>query len=383
MVLRRLNTVTGYMLYLFRKQLATKTKCQFHDQQSPPIGMDEMFAEECRAVTLQMVRAFLNPVGLSWDVDAYRMQCAKQHIWSGMQPKESNLAHEFPSCRSGIRAVRGPRTVVDKYGRIVMWILPDILPPRIQLAMRNGGMMMSSDFKTPSSSQQTGGSWRYDPSLFSEMNDGLPPGVLNISAAWFMNGWEGRQDGLITSPFLAKESGQEWMTAFFEPGAVISGILRIMHPDQYRMGFEILSKLALYAKVEEALLQWPSIFNAITVISNRHCPMHRDTKGAFHLFDILVTSGEYTTAPLIILPIGLQVPNSAGTILGFSGAAFRHGVAPADGTRLCHAFYMRVSLQSFTDTRPCSWMTQEVYRDCLGEENSAITGVLHLDPMSI
>lgn len=50
-----------------------------------------------------------------------------------MQTKELRLAAEFPSLRQGRRSIHVPKTVVDRYGRILVWNLPGILPERIQV----------------------------------------------------------------------------------------------------------------------------------------------------------------------------------------------------------------------------------------------------------
>ncbi|KAK7682188.1 hypothetical protein QCA50_014775 [Cerrena zonata] len=247
--------------------------------------------------------------------------------------------------------------------------------------MQRCAALLQAELSSVTASTGSAASWRMDPSLWSQWPGSIKSGLVNFSGAWFMNGWTGRGDGLVSSPLLQKEMGKRWCEEFFECGAIVSGLLRIMHPDQYRMGYEVLKHLASNAHVEEALQRWPSIFNAITLISNRHCPMHRDNKGTFHLFDILVTTGSYSTAPFCSLPLGIQVGNMPGTVLGFSGSAIRHGVAPADGARICHAFYMRGSLQEFSGVRPCTWMTQEVYRQCIGSKKSKHVGPLHLDPM--
>ncbi|KAK7676856.1 hypothetical protein QCA50_020192 [Cerrena zonata] len=210
-------------------------------------------------------------------------------------------------------------------------------------------------------------SWRFLSTLFSQVNDSIPPGLINFSAAWFMLGREGREDSLITSPILRSARGKQWMRDMAEAGTLLSGVLRIMHPDQYRMGYEVMTGLMHYEQVNLALSTWPSVFNAATVISNRCCPMHRDNKGSFPLFDILISTGDYSNAPISILPVGIQFPNSPGSMCGFSGFGFRHGVAGADGARICHAFYMRRELQIFTGVVPCSWMTQDVYRRWIGE----------------
>ena len=192
---------------------------------------------------------------------------------------------------------------------------------------------------------------------------------------------KGRNDGLRSSPFLKSTDGQQWLERSILSSAVLSGILRIMHPQQYRAGVEALQRLHHYPNAPSELQRWPSIFNAITIISSRHCPMHRDTGGDFHMYDILASIGDYTSARMCLMPLGIQISNSPGTVVGYSGLAIRHGVAPADGPRVCHALYMRSSLQEYTGVRPCGWMQQECYRRWIGD--TPLVHSLHLDPFCI
>ena len=157
------------------------------------------------------------------------------------------------------------------------------------------------------------------------------------------------------------------MRSFMEVGAVLSGILRIMHPDQYRLGRDTIGTLRQYAHVREALMKWPTVFSAITLIANRACPMHREPKGHFQLFDLLVSVGTHTCAPLMVQPFGVQVKNSPGTICGFSGRFCRHGVTFADGARIAYALYMKPEMSRFGNVYPCHWMTQDTYRQYIGK----------------
>ena len=144
-------------------------------------------------------------------------------------------------------------------------------------------------------------------------------------------------------------------------GSVLSGILRIIHPDQYRAGVEVMCIMQHRCTQNQYLSRWTSVFNAITLISDRHCPMHRDVGGDFHLYDMLISVGSYSSAPMCLMPLGVQVPNSPGTLVAFSGTGLRHGVASANGHRICHALYMRRSLQLYCAVNPCGWMTQECF----------------------
>lgn len=173
------------------------------------------------------------------------------------------------------------------------------------------------------------------------------------------------------------------MTEFQIAGALISGILRITHPDQYRMGYQTLRHLAEIPQVASTLRRWPTVFHAITLICNRSSPLHRELKGNLSFFDLLVSVGDYRYAPLQLGPVGLQLPNTAGSIAAFSGKGFLHGAAMPDGPRVCHSFYMRKDLQEFTGVMPCQFMTQDMYRPHLGAVFNSRSFVFQDDPFCI
>ena len=129
---------------------------------------------------------------------------------------------------------------------------------------------------------------------------------------------------------------------------------------------ETIKAMEAYKHVRASVKRWPTIFSAITVIANRACPMHREPNGDFHLFDILVSAGSYTSAPFLAEPLGVQLRNGPGTVFGFSGRLCRHGVTFADGERIAYALYMRPEVARFGNVYPCSWMTQDMYREYLG-----------------
>ena len=179
--------------------------------------------------------------------------------------------------------------------------------------------------------------------------------------------YQGRSDGIVTSPCLRTLDGDEWLRRSVFIGSVLSGVLRIIHPDQYRAGMEVMRSMRRSILENRCLSRWPSVFNAITLISDRHCPMHRDSGGAFYLYDMLISVGSYTSAPMCLMPLGVQVRNSPGTVVAFSGSAIRHGVAEADGHRICHALYMRESLHRYCGVQPCGWMTQNCFAPWIGK----------------
>lgn len=191
---------------------------------------------------------------------------------------------------------------------------------------------------------------------------------------------KGRHDGFKSSPILSKPSGLSWMSEILEASAVISGMLRIMHPDQYRMARDMLWVSRADTALQPVLAKWPSVFTAISIIANRISPLHREQHGDNRFFDILLSCGQYTVASIELQPLGFHIPNGPGTVIGCSGKAIRHGTAESDGTRICVAFYMRTSVQSFLRVRPCQYMVQEVYRPWIGAVNNTVYKSLSKDP---
>ncbi|KAK7681501.1 hypothetical protein QCA50_015233 [Cerrena zonata] len=379
-----MHQTSTYMLQCYTTLLHATTHGDDYHRPGKPSHLSEEFTADCHSVISMMVRAFLNPVPTTWDVANYCHDLAQIGTSLGRKgKKEAKLWKRYPWVDSCIRSISSARTVVDCYGRIMTWILPDILPVRMQEMLYNATVDINNDLAGGPDVKNPGCSWRLDPSLFTRTSDNDPIGVLNFSPAWFMNGWEGKHEGLATSPFLRSPRGRQWVQGVSEVGMLLSGVLRIMHPDQYRMMYETQKAIATDSRFEASISNWPFIFNATTIVANRRCRLHRDTRGSMQLFDLLVSVGRYQNAPFFLHPAGLQIPNSPGTIVAFSGKAFPHGVAKANGSRVCHAFYMRQSLQIFTKVRPSEWMKQEVYRQWVGPVQSDRLRDMHTNPFEL
>ena len=70
---------------------------------------------------------------MSWDAETYRLECAARKIWSGLQTTELGIEHDFPPVTPGIHSITKPSTIVDSAGRILCWILPDLLPSKLEV----------------------------------------------------------------------------------------------------------------------------------------------------------------------------------------------------------------------------------------------------------
>jgi hypothetical protein len=73
----------------------------------------------------------------------------------------------------------------------------------------------------------------------------------------------------------------EFLQAIARPAAIVSAALHLMHPEQYFNGIRNMSALQQLAlsgqlAIEHVIYHWASVFNALSIISNRESPFHRD-----------------------------------------------------------------------------------------------------------
>lgn len=208
----------------------------------------------------------------------------------------------------------------------------------------------------------------------------LVVGAVNMSPAWFQQGHEVFsaltrssnvliiQDGatpLEASANLKKNTSPDcrrWLEEMSETSALFSAMLRIMHPDQYAAGREAVEelftspeKLADPEDTISLLPLWSSVFNGVSIISNRESPPHRDSKTRFEWFDILTTNGNYSDGWLNLPGLQLKLAYNPGTVVAFSGKLLLHEVKAVEGDRVCLAYYMRDCIHKFLGVGPAGW----------------------------
>ncbi|KAI0074723.1 hypothetical protein K474DRAFT_1709604 [Panus rudis PR-1116 ss-1] len=115
------------------------------------------------------------------------------------------------------------------------WILPNVLPPRIQVALFDAAKLCEPWLarKYNKYIHHSSPPWRADPQYFRTGLPDLAPGVIDVSTGWYMTGHEHSGKPPSASPMLRHWRGTEWSTLMRKPAALVSGLLRIMHPDQY------------------------------------------------------------------------------------------------------------------------------------------------------
>ncbi|KAG0692170.1 hypothetical protein DFH29DRAFT_882933 [Suillus ampliporus] len=171
------------------------------------------------------------------------------------------------------------------------------------------------------------GNWRTNQRWFkpSSEDDVLTPGCINVSPAWFQQGYKNQLDPQVSAS-LKGASSEKILKAIARPAAIATAALRVMHPEQYWAGLRAFGSLGEKAqskellKMSETLQYWASVFNSLSVISNRQTPNHRDHLSIPECFDILTSVGNYSNArmsmPSLQLEFRYQALNSRNSGFG-------------------------------------------------------------------
>ncbi|KAG2737322.1 hypothetical protein P692DRAFT_20762067, partial [Suillus brevipes Sb2] len=124
------------------------------------------------------------------------------------------------------------------------------------------------------------------------------------------------------------------------------------------------------------LQYWASVFNTLSIISNRETPNHRDHLSMPECFDILTTAGNYSNARMSMPSLQLEFKYDPGCMIAFSGRIVRHGVHAVQGDRIAWAWYMRDSVHIYAGVVrpvPCLGSRGELYLPCSGFPAYVIT----------
>ena len=167
-------------------------------------------------------------------------------------------------------------------------------------------------------------------------------------------------------------AGGRWASEMEESSALIGSILGITHPELYQQGIEALTLLssdgAKFVDDQDQLMRalkvWTSPFTALSVITNRSTPAHRDTKGRNEWLDFVVALGEDDSVGVMTFPgLGLSVGYNPGTVIALAGKVIRHAADFEGGERACIAYYMRNKVQERLGIPAGTWMNCSMYDD--------------------
>ena len=148
-----------------------------------------------------------------------------------------------------------------------------------------------------------------------------------------------------------------------ESGALISAVLRVVHPELYAAGRDTLLLAATNPIIAAILEHWPTVFHGVQVVSNRETPYHRDVSGCPQWLDMLISLGTHQRTTLVARNLGMQIAYEPGTLVLLNGLLVHHGVAPSVPDRLCYAWWMSEALYSNHGGCPVGWPSRRMYPD--------------------
>lgn len=106
--------------------------------------------------------------------------------YTGNDVREETLQKSFKPLKTNHLEIT-PCTITDRHGQLLLWYLPNILRPERRESMFADLKMLEPALKMD---RKTSKSWRTSSEYYHSVLDGLKPGSLNISLAWFEQGHE-------------------------------------------------------------------------------------------------------------------------------------------------------------------------------------------------
>ena len=165
-----------------------------------------------------------------------------------------------------------------------------------------------------------------------------------------------------STPLMSTPEGQKYFTHMREMAILIAGILRIMHPDLYCIGYQSMENIKKkHPDLKELIQKWGHPFTAGSFISNQDTPLHRDRESRHPYYDFLTSVGPFPISVMQLHSVGFHCQIKPGGAVAFCGSVVVHEVRQLLGDRLCGAFYMRGCVHASTGIMPTGWMDQSQY----------------------
>ncbi|KAG1868927.1 hypothetical protein C8R48DRAFT_671481 [Suillus tomentosus] len=245
---------------------------------SPNLDTDLVMA--CDRLADVLIKASKNPIQMQMDIARYSKLISPKDTGHN-ENREARLLERCPPGHEGKRLVDEPAIILDASGAIIAWYLPDALTDTTQKEIREATDLLAPSLEKSNVS---------DPEVSASLKG---PSCENI------------------------------LKAIARPAAIASAALRVMHPEQYWAGLRTLSNLGNIAvskdlpQMPEALQYWASVFNTLSIISNRETPHHRDHMSIAECFDILTTVGDYSNARMTMPNLQLEFKYNSGCMIAF------------------------------------------------------------------
>jgi hypothetical protein len=144
----------------------------------------------------------------------------------------------------------------------------------------------------------------------------------------------------------------------------MSAVLSVTQPALYALNRESLLRLSNSPELKDHVAVWGFAFNAITIISNRLSPNHRDRKsGRPEYSDVLVSLGGDAETVLDLVTLGIRCRYSSGSAAVFSGNVILHGASESLSDRVCIAGYTRPAVHCSVGVGATTWATLDELLD--------------------
>ncbi|KAG2039583.1 hypothetical protein BDR03DRAFT_1008902 [Suillus americanus] len=198
---------------------------------SPNLDTDLVMA--CNQLVDRLIKPYKNP-----NADQYCKLISPKDMGHN-EEREARLLERCPPGHEGTKLINIPATILDAFGAIMAWYLPDTLTDATQKEI-----WAATDLLAPmlEKSVKLDGIWHTNQEWFtpSSENDVLTPGCINLSLAWFQQGHENQSDPEVSASLKGPSSE---VKAIARPAAIATAALRVMHPQQYWTGLQAFASL--------------------------------------------------------------------------------------------------------------------------------------------
>ena len=155
------------------------------------------------------------------------------------------------------------------------------------------------------------------------------------------------------------ESGVAFLQDMKETNALISGIFRMLHPDQCRHGLAFYEDLRRFPDIADITRHWASAFTAFQVINNRTSPPHTDRGTSYGALDVLTAIGDFKGGHIHTPNLPVDFAQEPGCVLALATRVIPHGVQPYEGNRISIAWFMKDDVMSWAQLPQTTWMSKE------------------------
>lgn len=279
-----------------------------------------------------------------------------------------------PHLQDNLRDIDEPCVITDCEGRIITWFLPGVLDKCLlvgscpssctswslidgQAKLNEGAKQLSSMLeKSIPKKAASKCPWRLQPKSFVvSANGDFVPGCKDFSGSWFAQAhnsevwilwynyfslqyWlkrlQNTRKWYYYKPSVSYRDCKcdEWSKTMEEVQPIANALTLFTAPKLFHAGSQSIKKVKQFHSGNnppflKKVLDWPSVYSGITVISNRKTEYHNDKGGYASAFDLLFSCGTHMKCQLKpeILELGASLRYEPGSGVLSTGWFVQHG----------------------------------------------------------